>query len=120
MSMMPKYPKYRPDFEAPGPHVHIEKKGNIVFEDESIPDEVDDDDDELKKYRYYESDKVLGKLYRAIDERKIFQEIQERSKVDGHMDASGIIQDVWEHVQNKCELIQWDHLKETARDIRDA
>lgn len=77
---MPKTGRWRPDFEAPGPHVNIQKKDGISFE-VPIDRELDDgdDDDDFTNYRYYESDKVLGKLYRAIDEREIFTQIQQRA-----------------------------------------
>jgi hypothetical protein len=39
------------------------------------PDSGDEDDDDgWTKYKYYHSDKVLGKLYRSVDERKIWYE----------------------------------------------
>lgn len=80
---------------------------------------MDDRDDGVTRYRYYESDKVLGKLYRAIDERKIFQEMQARSRKDGDLDGSTLMYAVWEYVQKRCQLIQWGHKVEGARSLRD-
>jgi hypothetical protein len=57
---------------APGPHVTIIKKEEIAFAEESLLGEEADDDDDVQGYRYYESDKINGKLYRAIDEREVF------------------------------------------------
>src|SRR3954451_13977565 len=113
MSKLPKYSPWRPDFEAPGPHVLIEKRDGISFESvpERDPDNADDEDD-FTRYRYYESDKILGKLYRAIDERKIFSEIQKRSHFSSVTHNSTIIRSVWDYVQKKCQLIQWEHLKQ--------
>jgi hypothetical protein len=120
MSKLPKYVRWRPDFEAPGPHVTIEKKEGISME-RTLPRDPDDDDDDedFQRYRYYESDNILGKLYRAIDEREIFAEIQERSRADGRSQNSTVMYAVWEHVQRRCRLIQWEHKKEWARGIRD-
>jgi hypothetical protein len=120
MSRMPKTGPWRPDFEAPGPHVNIEKKDGISFE-VTIDRELDDgdDDDDFTNYRYYESDKVLGKLYRAIDEREIFTQIQQRATNHNITNMSTVIHKVWQHVQRKCRLIQWEHKLEWARDIRD-
>jgi hypothetical protein len=121
MSRFPKYTPWRPDFEAPGPHVTVEKKEGISFDTaDDDPDNAGDEDDDFTRYRYYESDKILGKLYRAIDEREIFSEIQERARTDGGDHNSTVIYAVWEHVKQKCRLIQWQHKKEWARGIRDA
>ena len=118
--MLPRYSPYRPDFEAPGPHVTIENRSGIIFQ--SVPEQDadhTDEDDDFVKYRYYESEKILGKLYRNIDERKIFSEIQERSNgyTTNDMYAPKIMQIVWSYVQEKCHLILWEHQKDWARAI---
>jgi hypothetical protein len=62
---------------APGPIAHLHSKHEILIEHLShrLPDDnVDDDDDTGPKYKYYPSNKVLGKLYRAVDEEKIWYE----------------------------------------------
>ena len=120
MSYLPRSTPWRPDFEAPGPHVTIESRSGISFElaPEQDADYADDDDD-FVKYRYYESDKVLGKLYRNIDERAIFAEIQERSQTyaTDNTYKTDIIHRVWHYVQRTCKYIQWEHQKKWARDI---
>lgn len=121
MSLIPKYESWRPDFEAPGPHVEIVKDrknsaNTINFLDS---DNVDEDDDDFPTYRYYESTKVLGKLYRAIDERSIFENIQQRAMRVGITSASTVIDAVWDFVQQTCKLIQWKHLLDNARNVRD-
>lgn len=120
MTRAPQYPRWRPDFEAPGPHIVIEQKKKISFLEplNRDPNEETDEDDDIRVYRYYESDKILGKLYRAIDEKKIFKENQDRSRAGGDPQISTIIQTVWEHVQNKCK-IAWEHKKDWARDVRE-
>lgn len=120
MTLLPKYPRFRPDFEAPGPHVLIEEKEGLLFDlaPNRGPDEEGEPDEEFTRYRYYESDRILGKLYRAIDEQKIFQDIQDHSR-QVVLHTSTVIEDVWKYVQKKCQLIQWEHKLEWARDIRD-
>lgn len=39
--------------------------------------DVGDDDDELRPLQYYRSQKVLGKLYRNIDENKFLRDLEE-------------------------------------------
>jgi hypothetical protein len=118
---MPKMNRARPDFEAPGPHIHIEKLKGIISEERVFvdPDDQNDEDDDFTSYRYYESEKVLGKLYRAIDERKIFGQIQARAtgSVASH---STVIRAAWNIIQNECRLIQWKHWTDWAWDIRRA
>jgi len=66
---------------APGPHVEIMEDRPISF-DEAIPSNRntgDDDDEDSTGYRYYRSDKLLGKLFDAIDEQEIFQHMQHNS-----------------------------------------
>ncbi|KAH6704064.1 rna-dependent rna polymeras-like protein [Leptodontidium sp. MPI-SDFR-AT-0119] len=120
MSRLPRYNKWRPDFEAPGPHVKIEKQGGLSLEevDDKDPDDQVDQDDDFSTYRYYESEKILGRLYRAIDEREIFEHIKHRSLNPDIGSESTVIDSVWDHVQSKCKLFQYSHHLEWARDIR--
>ncbi|TAQ89950.1 hypothetical protein B7494_g1737 [Chlorociboria aeruginascens] len=121
MSKMPKYSPYRPDFEAPGPHVILHPREGINFDEpqERSLDENNDDEDEITPFTYYPSDKILGKLYRAIDEREIFGEVQHRTLLAGTSHTSTIMSDVWRYVQETCHGFQWEHLKEFAWDTRD-
>lgn len=65
----------------------------------------------------WSSDQIVGKLYIAIDEKKIFEEIQARASSNG-ANRSSIISAVWDWVQKECCLIEWEHLREVAWDIR--
>lgn len=82
------------------------------------PDERGDEDDDFTAYRYYESQKILGKLYRAIDEREVFEHVKHRSLYPDISSQSTVINAVWEHVQRKCAVFQWEHHREWARYIR--
>ncbi|KAL2016496.1 hypothetical protein VTK56DRAFT_3459 [Thermocarpiscus australiensis] len=44
------------------------------MDDYTAQDDDEDDDDDLPRHRYYASEKLLGHLYRAIDEKKIWTE----------------------------------------------
>lgn len=101
---------------ASGPRVLIQEE---IFLHSPSPSEIDDDIDDseetmMPKARYYESSKVLGKLYRAIDEHKIFLEIH---RPVGHpssahsfsanktTDARSALDLVWEYIHSKTPLV---------------
>ncbi|KAL4967470.1 RNA dependent RNA polymerase [Aspergillus stella-maris] len=70
---MPFINRNRPDFLAPGPLAQIHHKEDIQLEARYIHP-YPDDDDSGPIHKYYRSEKILGKLYRAIDEHKIWSE----------------------------------------------
>lgn len=71
-----RFNKFRPDFMAPSVPMNIKRRTEISFEEEVLEPEGDDDDEENNgpRFKYYESDKILGLLYRAIDEKRIWHE----------------------------------------------
>ncbi|KAE8352264.1 RNA dependent RNA polymerase-domain-containing protein [Aspergillus coremiiformis] len=72
---MPRGNRYRPDFLAPGPQTRLYSKSKIGLEQHVSHANYDDNDysdDKEEAYRYYKSEKILGKLYRAIDEQNIW------------------------------------------------
>ncbi|KAL8967052.1 MAG: hypothetical protein Q9183_003093 [Haloplaca sp. 2 TL-2023] len=126
LSKIPKSSNVRPDFQAPGPRVLIEN--TITMQPHSgltVDDEDDEDDDEaldsVPATKYYESFKVLGQLYRAIDEHKFFEEIQRWSRASSQLQHTSSLADkVWEYVHSKTALIQYDHYLRFARDVKEA
>lgn len=117
---MPRYPRERPDFMAPGTRVKmLEEKP--MFEDS---EKNADPDEEFKVFTYYPSQKILGKLFRAIDERSIFENIQQNepdpsldqtSDVDpGRSVAAG----VWSYIIDRYPDIPWRNHLNRARSIR--
>lgn len=128
MSRLPKYKLYRPDFMAPGPRVTVEK-GIWALEEQSsqtTPQEEEDPvsalDPDAKSYRYYESEKVLGKLYRAIDEKNFLAELQRRAReleTTGYSNQA-LIHRLWVYVQRQTILVQWEHYRVWAREIKEA
>ena len=112
----------KPDFQAPGPRVLME---NIISIEEVDDFENIEEIEELDEYappvpKYYPSQKVLGKLYRAIDEHKLFKEIQQPKHSDGITPPNGGQLDaVWRYVQKETALIQYQHCIDFARNIRE-
>ncbi len=128
MKKCPKYDLYRPDFMAPSPRVTVEK-GTWALEEKSSRSLTEEDEDpvsaldpDAKSYRYYESEKVLGKLYRAIDEKNFLAELQRRARKLEASDSfdQTLIQRLWAYVRSQTRLIQWDHYREWAREIKEA
>lgn len=110
MKQMPKFSPIRPDFMAMGNLVRVEKKEGLLLE-ASAPatQESSNDEDDFSPYRYYESDKILGKLYRAIDEHEIFDEIKRYRALSG--DNSTVLRHVWAYVERKYRNLLWaEHL----------
>ncbi|KAL9600254.1 MAG: hypothetical protein Q9219_003298 [cf. Caloplaca sp. 3 TL-2023] len=116
--------KYRPDFMAPGRKVKVEARG-IVFEPEEV-DFLDEDDPrragEPALYRYYESHKILGILYRSIDERAFFTDLHERSAVmkDDSRATKGVLSDLWNYVTGETSGLEWEMYIEEAVRMRQA
>lgn len=104
----------------------MEKSINFEEADLLTPPDEDNEFDEVASYgppklRYYESQKVLGKLYRAIDEHKFFEAIQEQSRVPSLKTGKthSLADAVWNYVRDKTALIQWQHYLAWARDVKD-
>jgi hypothetical protein len=123
---MPRHNRFRPDFLAPGPHVAVQKDKPLSFDTPPEQNDGYDDDDDFSPYRFYESDKILGKLYRSIDEREVFSGIQQQglpqyvNEVNrARHSVSSVLRGVWTYVQHRCQAIQWEHHLDRARGIRD-
>jgi hypothetical protein len=77
MTKLPRHSRYRPHFMAPGPYVEITDDKAISFGHKIAADEGDvDDDEDFVPYHYYRSEKILGKLFDAINEHDIFRVVQ--------------------------------------------
>lgn len=104
----------------------MEKTVNFEEADLSSPPDEDEELAEVASYgpqrlRYYESQNVLGKLYREIDEHKFFEAIQEQSRMPSLNPSKtrSLADAVWNYVRDKTALIQWHHHMAWARDVRD-
>jgi hypothetical protein len=106
--------------------VVIEK--NIDLLDEH-PSNLDDEDPELEevagygrqKHRYYESPKILGRLYRDIDEHQVLGHIKKQSKALGAQanQTNSLANAVWKYVFDKTALILWRHHLKFAKDVKE-
>ncbi|GME35173.1 RNA-dependent RNA polymerase eukaryotic-type [Neofusicoccum parvum] len=122
MSQCPRHDMIRPDFMAPGPHANVQRRGVDLTEAEH-----DDDDDDaiealnpdFKSFRYYESNHVLGRLYRAIDEQKIFQDMHQNARNDHFPPGMDVMNQVWAYVLKETAGFQWEVYKPLAREIRE-
>ena len=123
---MPKSSFVKPDFQAPGPRVLINNTVNL--EEGQNPEDMEPqydveelDDISQPPTRYYPSQKVLGQLYRAIDEQKFFEEIQTQPRSSGQSSTiqRSLLDQAWRYVEEKTSLIQWQHLVDFARDIKE-
>ncbi|KAA8913017.1 RNA dependent RNA polymerase-domain-containing protein [Sphaerosporella brunnea] len=68
---LPPASRAKPDFMAPGPRVLISKEKGL----QEPAHEIDDDEDTLVQ-TWYPSDKILGKLYRAIKENEFLADVR--------------------------------------------
>ncbi|KAI7469590.1 RNA-directed RNA polymerase [Hortaea werneckii] len=117
---IPKYDRCRPDFMAPSPRVFISKQGYMDFEDEEYGDDdaFEGMDLEKKPYRYYESQKALGHLFRAIDERRFLHSIQhERGKMPV---TERLLDRLFAYMEQSVHSwgLLWKHHLDLARDIK--
>ncbi|KAL8661325.1 MAG: hypothetical protein Q9202_005690 [Teloschistes flavicans] len=126
LSTLPRSPRERPDFQAPGPRVLLENSisiGEMQYGWNVESDDEDDDEetvDARPAIRYYPSNKVLGQLYRSIDERDFFAEIQRRSMPAKELQYMSVAEKVWDYVQANAALIQYEHYLPFARDVKEA
>lgn len=104
----------KPDFFAPGPRVLI-AKDKVVHE---IEQEVDEDEDTFQ--HWYPSDKILGKLYRKINEEKFLDEIRREIEESGPgLYENSLLDRLWCYMERQTNGYQtWrDHL-DFAKDAR--
>ncbi|KAI9697852.1 MAG: hypothetical protein M1820_007639 [Bogoriella megaspora] len=122
MESLPKYSRCRPDFMAPGPRVKIDNRAEL--------NELDTEDEEFDKALlgaetgqiiYYESQKVLGKLYRNIDEGKFLKAIRDDAHgISTAHPGKDLMQRLQAYIRKNGAGMQWQHLSSLAREIKDA
>lgn len=105
-----------------GPDTVIQKDKPVSFSEtpQNDPNTIDEDEDEDNRpqYRFYESTQILGKLFRRINERDVFQNIQQRIKPLTKSKES-VIQAIWNYVVDFSPSIDWSPHMARARGIRD-
>ncbi|KAK3718728.1 hypothetical protein LTR37_004947 [Vermiconidia calcicola] len=125
MKECPKHDRCRPDFMAPSPRVVISNQGHVDVEDEESNDDdpaFEGLDVEKRAIRYYPSNKVLGHLYRAIDEQKFIAKLQQdhRAFVSNSAPTSSLLDKLLEYMKRMAAHygILYLHHWELAREIR--
>lgn len=125
MSQVPKGAnRSRPDFMANAPGLVIDDVGSAQLEEEDVddidnPDSVSVLDPEKLGFRYYKSQKVLGELYRQIDESTF----SKRMKRDfEHYRAAwggeSLIMKLKRYLERETCGFQWDHHRPFAQQLR--
>ncbi len=81
----------------------------------------------VAQFIYYESDKVLGRLFRAIDEKQVWKEMQTNSRVGADKDGDfgrlllpSVLDRVWQYVERKCASVYEDPYLDWARSVRES
>lgn len=106
---------------APGPRVVLEKNmaAALAPGNDIVMDEDDDDAKDEHAYKYYPSTKVLGKLYRSIDEAKFLQELNLNTSVRQNKlpFIFRYARGAWRHYVNEEDT--WLEFVEEAEHIRE-
>ncbi|KAK5515820.1 hypothetical protein LTR07_007331 [Exophiala xenobiotica] len=112
---IPRSPAYRPDFMAPTASTKVEKgiKRPAAVDADVAPNRG-------RGYRYYESDRVLGRLYRAVDEDTFFQDLEDETSSLFSMEASdNVLEDVRDWVVSSINYSRVQAYHTMAREVRD-
>lgn len=118
MKLMPKFAPVRPDFMAPGPNIKIEKlEGLLLEQSKSTWQDDQDEEEDFSPYKYYTSHKILGKLFRAIDEHDIFSELHSYRMIS--RTSQDLLSQLWDHVARNTRMIPWHQHLSDAQEIRD-
>lgn len=123
---IPKHDRCRPDFMAPSPRVFISGQGYMDFEDGEYADDdaFEGMDLEKKPYRYYESKKALGHLFRAIDERRFIHSVQHEHKLLMGSEKMPVTERLLDRLfaymkqSAKSWGVLWEHHVDLAKDIK--
>ena len=73
---------------------------------------------------YYKSEKILGVLYRNIDETKFVTEMRSQ-RVAGQVpdalveESRALMEKLWAYVQRETIYLEWSHHRELAEQIRE-
>lgn len=70
--------------------------------------------------RYYKSLKVLGELYRRIDEKDFFSQMRDNFQIaQNTRNRQTLLQTLDSYVDRQTVGIQWDHHVDFARNLRE-
>lgn len=103
---------------SPAPPAELYDLDAIGFLDH--PDTKEDEEETAPEFKYYRSEKILGKLYRNVDERDIWSSV--------HRTVPKDVPSIWEQLLGVVDaelgrlglagLVRWESKVETARSIQ--
>lgn len=124
MKQLPRYDRNRPDFMAPTPRVRVAESEELEIEElDDVQDEAFEGiDEERRPMRYYKSEKILGQLYRNIDEKRFLNDMQNnrQSKLRVIEAPDGLMDKLCNYVvqQAKNYGVFYSEYMDLARNIR--
>lgn len=116
LTRIPRAPRFRPDFMSHTPRIQIADNVQVLQEESEKIIDDDDDEDGRPRMRFYRSHKVLGSLYRAIDEQQFLADLHNAAKAG--INSTSALQKVWNYVERETMGFQWDHLIDECKDIK--
>lgn len=104
---------------APGPLSQVYTSSKIMLVERASHAAFQDESDQ-PTYRYYQSEKILGKLYRAINEKQIWDEhmqTDQRSNTEGFWESflEGVL-----YQYDSLQSVIWNSYEEDAWQIQHA
>ena len=101
---------------APATNIKVEKG---VLSRDSSDDNASTEDP--AGYEYYESDRILGKLYRAIDEEAFFEDLEQDTEgsIFGTTSNENVLQEIWTYAESEMLLVEWDSYIPEAKEIKE-
>lgn len=91
----------KPDFLAPGPRAIISSTEVLLKKTPLDADPDEDEDDFGAPTVWYASPKVLGRLYRAIDEEKFLETIKANMAIANRGNRTGVLLKVWDYMEEQ-------------------
>lgn len=123
--------RVKPDFMARAPNLIIDGKVPNMSSDvllEYLESDFDGPEDPISQLQpdrprplFYESEKILGQLYRAIDEDAFLPALRKQDKTRSRqmpLPGQSLMDKVWKYIQKHCLLIQYDHYTALALEIK--
>lgn len=106
---------------APGPWVSIQNQSDIEIND-YLHDDGDDEYSDGPRYQYYQSQKLLGVLFRGVDERKIWDdEVKQKvASSDGKAFWETLIAEFQKLASISVGPIDWESRTDEVKRIRHA
>ncbi|KAK5072515.1 hypothetical protein LTR51_005153 [Lithohypha guttulata] len=111
---IPRTPAYRPDFMAPSASIKVEK--GIERRSDPLSEALEG----RQRYRYFESERILGRLYRAIDEDLFFGELEDdTSSLFSSAATDNVLPEILKFISDMMRGQDWKRYLPKAREVRD-